>query len=87
MIDLVTIKDFKEWQKKYPNVITPDVLKVKQRGNTFVELSEGMGIDEKPLFGVTTIYYIPHKNIFETADCGNESFTSKEEAEEKYKRC
>ena len=47
--------EFIEWQREHPNFITPDLLKYDKMGNYVVELSEGRGFTNKPIFGVTLL--------------------------------
>ena len=45
---MASIKDFRKWQKEHPNFMTPDIIKVKQIGSLFIELSEGIDFNHNP---------------------------------------
>jgi len=47
--------DYREWQEKHPNFMTPELLKYKTIGNYVVELSKGTGIRNEPMYGVSLL--------------------------------
>jgi len=47
--------EFTEWQKEHPNFVTPNLLEYDKIGKYVVELSEGTGIKNEPIFGVTLL--------------------------------
>ena len=54
---MVTKSDFRKWQRDHSNFITPHIKKLEQSGNYFIELSEGIGFEHKPLYGVSIIHW------------------------------
>jgi hypothetical protein len=79
--------DFRIWQKRHPNFMTPNVRKVRQDGNYFVELSEGEGFDHKPMYGVSVVHWTGSR--FETQghkySDRNKPFYKREDAERYFK--
>lgn len=54
---MVTMQEFRSWQKKHPNFVTPEVIKAKKKGNKFIELSQGWGFNNDRIYGVSVINY------------------------------
>lgn len=48
-------------QKFKPNFMTPNVVKFVTSGNRVIEVSEGRGIDNEKIFGVTVRDYVKGK--------------------------
>jgi hypothetical protein len=48
-------KQFRAWQKKHPNFMTPEVVDIAVVGDTAIEVSSGTGMENEPIFGVTKI--------------------------------
>lgn len=46
-------EEFRAWQKKHPNFMTPHIIKLLGFDDFVVELSEGTGINHEPIYGVT----------------------------------
>ena len=47
-------KDFRKWAKEHPNFMTPHIVKLYEKDNTIIEVSEGGGIQEgSTIFGVS----------------------------------
>lgn len=85
-----TIRSFRAWQKRHPNFMTPEVIKVKKSNNyRFVELSEGMGFEQNTIYGVTVINYNPQIETFESDHESklNRCFSNLKEAQDHFKRC
>lgn len=76
---MVTIEDFKRWQKKLPNLITSGLVLVKQKGNTFIEISVGEGFEHDHLFAVSVIRWIGNQFVTDITDI-NKSFHDEKEA-------
>jgi len=50
------LRDFRKWQRKHPNFMTPDILKLKKVSDKhLVELSKGRGIDGENIYGVSVL--------------------------------
>jgi len=61
--------------------MTPHILSLKEKGNKIIELSEGTGIDDKPIFGVTVIQQIDGDDFQSITNMDwNKMFHSKPEA-------
>lgn len=77
---MVTIKDFKEWQERVHNFMTPDLVWVKQKGNTFIEISTGTGIDPGThIFAVSVIRWKGNQFVTDITDI-NKAFMDEKEA-------
>ena len=51
-------KIYKAWQKRHPNIMTPEIKAYKILPNGYiVELSEGTGLEHEPFYGVTLLAY------------------------------
>lgn len=72
---------FFEWQKKHPNFMTPNVLKIQQIGNSIIELSQGLGFEHKKIYGVSKIDFIKGEFKTNLDSCLNKCFQSKRLAE------
>lgn len=48
-------KDYKNWQKKHPNFMTPYVIKSEEKNNYIVEVSEGEDFNHNKIYGVSLI--------------------------------
>jgi len=72
------ISDFRRWAREHPNFMTPHILKLSQRGNFIIELSEGSGFDHKPIYGVTVIEHINNDFKTDTREYGKMFFTMQE---------
>lgn len=81
------IREFKQWQLKHPNFITPNVIKVIQVNNSFIELSEGLGFDRDTfIYGVSKIDYVNGEFKTDIDSNLNKCFSSKRLAEAHFKR-
>ena len=81
-----TINDFKKWAKMHPNFITPNIIKVIQVDNSFIELSEGLRFDRNTfIFGVSKIDYINNDFKTDIDSEFNKPFSSKRLAENHFK--
>jgi len=69
------IKKFRKWNKEHKNFMTPNILKVKQKENYFLELSEGTGFNNNKIFGVSLIYW--NGKQFKIGDEKSKMFYSK----------
>lgn len=80
-------RDFRRWQKKHPNFMTPHIDKLFIKGEDVVEVSSGRGIDNREIYGVTHMKRLSTGN-FKTE--GGEMFYSRdialEVAKEKLKK-
>ena len=77
---MVTVKDFKEWQERVHNFMTPDLVWVKQKGNTFIEISTGTGFEQGThLFAVSVIRWNGNQFVTDITDI-NKSFHDEKEA-------
>lgn len=56
---MITKKDFKKWQKRHSNFITPNLKSVCKRESYFIELSSGKGPSNKKMYGVSVYEYTP----------------------------
>jgi len=59
---------FRQWAKTHPNFVTPHIVRLKASKNKVVELSEGLTMEHKPMYGVT---------IMKKADSGFKSLGGK----------
>ena len=88
---MVSTEDFRKWQRKHYNFMTPDIIKLKQSNNRFVELSRGYSIagDGAFIYGVTVIIYNPTKDTFETQVDSklNQYFTDHDKALNHFNAC
>lgn len=70
---------FRNWQKEHPNFMTPYIIKLIQKGNDFIEISEGTDFKNQKIYGVTLIHH--KKGEFKTDTSGkSQMFYSKEKA-------
>lgn len=46
-------KDFRKWAKEHPNFMTPHIVKLYEKDDKIIEVSEGRGFDEKEMYGVS----------------------------------
>jgi hypothetical protein len=59
------IKSFKLWIKEHKNFVTPQILKIKNIGNYFMEFSYGEGfLSDNKIYGITIIQF--KNNTFTT---------------------
>jgi len=47
------IEEFKQWQKRHPNFMTPEIISILNEKDFIIEVSQGEGMYHEPLFGVT----------------------------------
>ena len=78
----VGIPEYYNWLSHHRNLMTPDVIVVKQEGRFFVELSEGAGIEGSPLYGVSVIEWDGNNfcAISKLSDAWSKSFKDKRAA-------
>ena len=55
---------FRSWQKDHPNFVTPHILKLTQKGDTIIELSEGRGFTGEGVCGVSAFSWDEDKGTF-----------------------
>lgn len=75
------VGEFRRWQSRHPNFITPRLLRVKPVGEYIIELSKGEGIRHEPLYGVTLLErkdYEKFDNIGWKADASKPFYNLKE---------
>jgi len=72
-------QSFRECAKAHPNFMTPRIRSVLQVGDDrFIEVSEGTGFHDEPIFGVTIAKKA--KSGFSTGDPRSRMFFNKAEA-------
>lgn len=65
-----------EYLKMSKNFMTPNVIKYEQVGDRIIELSSGVGVDNKPIWGVTE--FIVENGELETSGNGDLFYSPKE---------
>lgn len=77
-------KDLRKWAKEHPKFMTPNILKLRKSGFTFVELSSGTDFNHNSIYGVSIIEF--KNNEFKTGSDKSKMFYSREEAEIYFKK-
>jgi hypothetical protein len=75
--------EFRSWQKKHPNFMTPNVKKIYSVDNKIIEISEGTGMKGERIFGVTKLERIGE---FQFKSLGGELFHDQGKAEQYAKK-
>lgn len=57
------VKEFRRWSKEHPNFITNRIVKILQKGDFIVEISEGDFLGEK-VYGVSRFKYDRQRKTF-----------------------
>lgn len=50
---MANLKYYRKWAKIHPNFMTPHIIRLYDRGVFIIELSEGTGMQNESIFGVT----------------------------------
>jgi hypothetical protein len=71
-----SIQTFKRWQARHPNIMTPEVIALRTKRNTMIEVSKGRGMKNENIYGVTKLKR--YGNKYKTH--GGKMFYSKKKA-------
>ncbi len=77
----VSPSEFREWQKKHRNLMTPTTVRIYRKGKHVIEVSKGRGLKGGIMYGVTKI--TKTNGGFKTSDVGNKLFQDDEDAKRK----
>jgi hypothetical protein len=72
-------KDFRWWQKKHSNMITPHIRSVLVvKGNIVIEKSEGTGMNNEPMYGVSVFKQVSGDKFESYGDYGQVFYDKKQ---------
>lgn len=78
-------REFRKWAREYTNFMTPNIIKLYEKGNKIIEVSSGTGFEHEPIFGVT-VATKSEEGKFKTGDARSKMFFNRNEAFEYAKK-
>jgi len=52
---MINFSEYRKWQRKHPNFMTPHIIGLYKYGELIIELSEGTGFSSDTIYGVTEV--------------------------------